>query len=64
MLSRRSANLIKMTRTSSLKVKSILRKFSAWALVPGSNTPLIFVRPSTMARSLGPNICSTSSSVM
>ena len=64
MLSNRSASLIKITRTSSLRVSNIFRKFSAWALVPGSNTPLILVNPSTMTRSLNPNICSMSSSVI
>ena len=64
MLSKRSASLIKITLTSSLNVSNIFLKFSAWALVPGSNTPLILVNPSTIARSLGPNKRSTSSKVM
>ena len=64
MLSSRSAILIRITRTSLLSVSNIFRKFSACALVPGSNTPLIFVSPSTMFRSRSPKRLPTSSSVM
>ena len=63
MLSSLSASLIKITLTSSLSVRSIFLKFSACALVPGSNTPLIFVSPSTIFLALFPNPLSTSSSV-
>ena len=63
MLCRRSAILIRITRTSSERVSRTLRKYSAWRDVSALNTPDILVSPSTIDAILWPKICSISSTV-
>ena len=63
MLCKRSAILIRITRTSSESVNNIFRKFSACSDAAVLNTPDILVRPSTMLAILGPNRFSISSTV-
>ena len=63
-LCRRSAILIKITRISSLIVKSNLRKFSACAEACSPKIPPeILVSPSTICAILSPNILRISSTV-
>ena len=63
MLCRRSAILIRMTRTSSESVRSTLRKYSACSEVSALKTPDILVSPSTIEAIFGPKIRSMSSTV-
>ena len=71
-LCRRSASLISATRTSSLSVRRMRLKFSAWRLSvlivtplrsSLSSTVLILVRPSTSEAILSPNRLRMSSTV-
>ena len=61
MLCRRSAILMRMTRTSSERVSSTLRKYSACSEVSALKTPDILVSPSTIEAILGPKMRSMSS---
>ena len=63
MLCRRSAILMRITRTSSESVSSTLRKYSACSEVSALNTPDIFVSPSTIEAIFGPKMRSMSSTV-
>ena len=63
MLWSRSAIFIRITRTSSDRVSSTLRKYSACSEVSALKTPDIFVRPSTIEAIFGPKMRSMSSTV-